>query len=72
LKLIYDTLCDQANTIFYYIVYTVQYLNHSINIRIPKYKDDKNNYNKKVTFSKKFFIDFMNVIIWVVNLPRKL
>lgn len=26
---------------------------------------------KKETFSKKFFLDFMNVIIWFVNLPRK-
>jgi len=27
---------------------------------------------KKETFSKKFFLDFMNVIIWFVNLPRKI
>ena len=27
---------------------------------------------KKETFSKKFFLDLMNVIIWFVNLPRKL
>jgi hypothetical protein len=27
---------------------------------------------KKETFSKKFFLDFMNVIIQVVNLPRKI
>ena len=27
---------------------------------------------KKETFRKKFFLDFMNVIIWFVNLPRKI
>jgi hypothetical protein len=27
---------------------------------------------KKETFNKKFFLDFMNAIIWFVNLPRKI